>query len=596
MKKVSVWHIFLQHLAPYRGRTILLILATILAESFSVLSLWYFSKVVDDMSSIVRPATPEATATIYQGMIVVFILILSSWSLWRTAGFVATSIKPRITEDLEYTALSHLLKMSHRFFLDNFSGSLVKKIRSFSAGFNDLSENILWRILPLIVGLINIIIIVSLRQFWIGISIAVGISIIVGFNAWFFYSKHYLEKQRASKDSEVTGLLADILTNQLNTKLFASQTQERERFSSLLKERTKLVEYIWILSEKSFFVLNIVSIILEVGVMLYVLQLWLVGSLELGDFILVQTYIFRLLTKFFDIGKIIKAINNALSESQEMANILNTPAEIQDSPNAQELTIQKGNIEFSHVSFQYQNNDILSDFNLKIAGGQKIALVGRSGAGKSTIIKLLFRLYDIQKGNIRIDGQDISTVTQESLWQQLSLVPQESILFHRSLLENIRYGKQDATEEEVKWAAKQAYCDDFIMKLPEGYHTFVGERGVKLSGGERQRITIARAILRNAPILILDEATSSLDSSAEQLIQAALKNLIHNKTTIVIAHRLSTIKQMDKIIVIEEGKIVEQGDHSELLAKDSLYKKLWSIQAGSFEERIEQIALSKQAS
>ncbi|MEK7075807.1 MAG: ATP-binding cassette domain-containing protein, partial [Patescibacteria group bacterium] len=230
-----------------------------------------------------------------------------------------------------------------------------------------------------------------------------------------------------------------------------------------------------------------------------------------------------------------------------------------------------------------KTGSILKKFNLDIRAGEKVALIGPSGGGKSTITRIIFRFFDLQKGKIYIDNQDISKVTQASLRESISLVPQEPILFHRSLMENIRYGKLNATDDEVKVAAKLAHCDEFINKFPDQYNTYVGERGVKLSGGERQRIAIARAILKNAPILVLDEATSSLDSESEKLIQDAMINLMHGKTTIVIAHRLSTIMNMDRIIVIENGEITEEGKHKELLkANKGTYQKLWQIQAGGF--------------
>lgn len=582
--KASAWRIFLQHIHPYRIRHVLLLLAIICAEAMSAIFVWRFSHVVDLMATISRPATAEQITNIHYSLIVVFVMIFITWCCWRTAGYLAGTTAPRVVQDLEYTAFSHLLKQSHRFFLDNFAGALVKKVKNFCSGFMNVSEVILWRITPTAVALISMVIIVSLRQPLIGLLIAIGISLAVAVNVNFFYHKYYLEKQRVAKDSEITGLLADVLTNQANVKFFASQATEKKSFLSLLKERTRLVEFMWLISEKSFFIQNIVCLTLEVVVMFYVLHLWLNQQIELGDFVLVQTYLFSLIAKFFDISKIIKALNNSLADSQEMASILAMSADIVDSKNAKKLQVRTGEIRFDQVAFHYQKEPVLDGFNLVIPAKEKLALVGPSGAGKSTIIKLLFRLYDIDKGTITIDGQNVATVKQESLWQQVSLVPQDPVLFHRSLLDNIRYGCPDATEEEVQAAARQAYCHDFISALPDGYQTFVGERGVKLSGGERQRVAIARAILKDSPILILDEATSSLDSASEQLIQAALKNLMKDKTAIVIAHRLSTIMQMDRIVVVDGGRIVDTGTHEELLAKDSLYRTLWNIQAGKYGE------------
>ncbi|MEK7160774.1 MAG: ATP-binding cassette domain-containing protein, partial [Patescibacteria group bacterium] len=249
------------------------------------------------------------------------------------------------------------------------------------------------------------------------------------------------------------------------------------------------------------------------------------------------------------------------------------------------LAVSGGEVVFKEVIFSFSDakeRDVLRSINLKIQGGEKIALVGPSGSGKTTLVRLLLRFYDVVSGGIFVDGQNIQNVVLASLRDNIALVPQDPILFHRTIKENIRYGREAASDEEVVNAARLAHCDEFISGLSQKYETFVGERGIKLSGGERQRVAIARAILKNAPILILDEATSSLDSHSESLIQSALDNLMKGKTTIVIAHRLSTIRKMDRIIILEKGTIIEEGTHQELILKDGLYRKLWNLQAGGF--------------
>jgi ATP-binding cassette subfamily B protein len=283
-------------------------------------------------------------------------------------------------------------------------------------------------------------------------------------------------------------------------------------------------------------------------------------------------------------GKILRRTAESLSDAEEMTVVLETPYDIVDVKRPTKLKIKNGEISFENVCFAYENNgNVVDNFSLDIKSKETVALVGSSGAGKTTLIKLILRMFDIQKGKILIDGQDIAKVSQESLRQNVSLVPQDPILFHRSLMENIRYGKPTATNKEVFKASKLAHCDEFISRLEKGYETFVGERGIKLSGGERQRVAIARAILRDAPILIMDEATSSLDSESEKFIQDSLDKLMKEKTVIVVAHRLSTIKKVDRIVVIDKKKIVEDGTHNSLIQlKNGIYKKLWDIQVGGF--------------
>jgi ATP-binding cassette subfamily B protein len=316
------------------------------------------------------------------------------------------------------------------------------------------------------------------------------------------------------------------------------------------------------------------------------LKYWEQGIFHVGDFVFIQAYVLTTFSNVWNFSRYLKSLFENMAEANEMTEVLLEPHEIKDASEAKKLEVTRGRVEFQDVSYSYNNkNSIYKGFDLNIEPGEKIAIIGPSGGGKSTFVKLLLRFYDLNSGKILVDGQDISKVTQKSLHENIALVPQEPILFHRSVMENIRYAKPGASDEEVYKAAKLANAHEFISQFPKGYDTYVGERGVKLSGGERQRVAIARAILRNAPILLLDEATSSLDSESEKLIQDALKNLIKEKTTIVIAHRLSTVMQMNRIIVLENGKITEQGKHAELLKlKEGTYQRLWSIQAGGFSQ------------
>ena len=379
----------------------------------------------------------------------------------------------------------------------------------------------------------------------------------------------------------VSGHFADTITNNASVKLYNGLLPEAKTFHALLEKAQGIQRLRWNLDGMFEAAQALLVVGLEIGLFYVAVHFWQRGVLTVGDFVLIQAYVISLVNEIWGFGRTIRRISEAMADASEMTALFEKPFEIQDQPQAPHLIVHDGQIKFSDVHFTYhEKRPMFNNLSLAIKSGEKVAFVGPSGSGKSTLVKLLLRMYDVNGGQITIDGQSIAAVTQESLWKAISLVPQEPVLFHRSIMENIRYGKPDATDEEVIAAAHVAHCHEFINRLPEGYATIAGERGLKLSGGERQRISIARAVLRNAPILILDEATSSLDSESERYIQDALTHIMPGKTVIVIAHRLSTIMQMDRIIVIKHGTVAEQGTHANLLAKKGVYADLWKLQSG----------------
>ncbi len=574
--------IFYRHLLAYPVRVIALIIVIVIAASVSNSTPLLFQRLIDSLNHLTAQ-DPNALWIALRQVILLGLITLAGWLTWRVAGFLTSSLQPRVRADLERSAMDALGRHSYRFFTDEFTGSLVRRVRSFPAAFVDILESVLWRVLPLIVDVTFMFVVFTRLHIAFTLILVAWIGI-MGTKTYFFVRKKAaLDLERAAKDSAATGMLADIIGNMLNVQLFTAHAFERQNFFRVTEDRKRIVVRSWRYGEWMMLFQNVLSAGLLTAVLGVLAWLWSQGRVAIGMFAVAVLYISRLTRSMDDLGNAMRRIYEAFAEAAEMTAIMLQKPEIVDRRGASILGLRRGQIEFQHVSFSYRGTaSILKDIHVRIAAREKVALVGPSGAGKTTMMKLLLRFFDVTEGGILIDKQDISKVTQESLHRSIALVPQEPILFHRSLMDNIRYGRQDATDAEVVEAARQAHCHEFIVALPDGYATMVGERGVKLSGGERQRVAIARAILKNAPVLVLDEATSSLDSESEALIQDALRQLMKNKTVIVIAHRLSTIMQMDRIIVMEDGQITDMGTHEQLLQKEGMYRTLWNIQAGGF--------------
>lgn len=522
--------------------------------------------------------------------IIIFILILNlaRFAVRRFSGFCLSYFEASTMAGLREQAFSYMIGHSHTFFANNFGGSLTQKINKYARAFEKLTDRMAMDGLPLVVRSIGTV--VAFYTFLPKYAYILGIFCVVFLLTAFIYIRFKLKYDivASAADSKTVGALADSIGNQSSIQLFTGHEYERERVGGVIQDQRKKTTFNWFLWEGLAMIQAFYTVCVEFIIFWVVLGDWKLGLITLPVIVLLQNYFVRLMDSLWSSGAIVRAYYESFADAEEMAVILNTPYEVADKP-TQILSEAKGEVVFDKVTYIYENNNskVLDNFSLTIPFGQKVAIVGSSGAGKTTFVRLLMRLFNISSGGIMIDGVDIKNITQENLRAQIAFVPQDPVLFHRTLMENIRYGRRDATDEEVLIAAHLSHCDDFIDTLPYGYQTYVGERGVKLSGGERQRVAIARAILKNAPILILDEATSSLDSHSESLIQDALRTLMKEKTTIVIAHRLSTIREMDRIIVIEKGKIIEDGVHQELINKEGgLYKKLWELQAGGFKNII----------
>lgn len=517
--------------------------------------------------------------------ILLFIVVLwfAEWALSRISAICTMRLTIGVYANLYNSAFTYLLGHSHGFFASNFAGSLTHKVSKYAKAFEMLFDSIIGHFLPMGFFVAGAITIVWRHNVTLGVALLFWTLCFLVFQVYVSRLRQPIRVLRAQADSRMTGNLADAISNQAAITHFSGVPFEAKRFASTVRDWTKALTRtwhadLWIWSGIGLFMLVIQAIFIYGGV-----YYWQRGEFTPGDFVLMQAFLLSIFRSLEQLNREMRRMADAYSDASEMVSILSKPHEISDVSDAVDLRVSKGTIEFKRLAFRFHTERAMfENFDLTIAGGTKVALVGPSGAGKSTITKLLLRFFDVQKGAIEIDGQNIAQVTQESLRNAIAFVPQEPILFHRTLMENIRYGRRDATDDEVIAAARKAHCHEFISKLKDGYDTYVGERGIKLSGGERQRVAIARAILKNAPILILDEATSSLDSESEVLIQDALGQLMQGKTVLVIAHRLSTIMKMDRIIALDGGTIVEQGTHDELLKNNGIYARLWQHQAGGF--------------
>lgn len=539
-----------------------------------------------DIFDLIAGTTPDAA--LWPGLMAILVkiivVIFSFNVLWRIGDFCMTYQQANTLRELADFAQEKLQKHSYAFFIGNFSGSLVAKSKRFVRSFETLHDKIVFNFWMTGIELIGVMAILWYTSPQLGIFFLLWCVIYLGITYAYVRYRFPFDAAIARADSEETGDIADIVTNIINVKMFTSSAREIGRFKNTTMRKQVARLRAWNRDNVFRAVQSVVMAALEIVGMYIALKLWIAGEITAGTIILVQTYFILVSRSAWEIRQAMSDVFRALSDALELVEIIKQPLEVRDPVHPETSRIHQGEIAFKNVTFCYvPEKSVLSELNLTVESGQKVGLVGHSGAGKSTLFKLLLRFLDVSDGRIEIDGQDIRRITQDDLRRNISYVPQDPVLFHRSLYENIAYAKEGATREEVERAAKQAHADDFISKCPQGYDTLVGERGVKLSGGERQRVAIARAILKNAPILLLDEATSSLDSLSEKYIQEQLHELMKGKTTLAIAHRISTINQMDRIVVMQGGQIAEDGTHAELLKKErGIYAELWSHQSDGF--------------
>lgn len=510
-------------------------------------------------------------------------MALNNIVLVRFLDWLDWSLDAKCGEELAKKAFAATIDQSMTFHNNRFSGSLTSAATKFVGAFIDLKSNFVWSVLPLILTVLFSIGTTAVVSAPFAAILTIYTIVYFAVAAVTYYKTRHVDRELADAENKQTGQLADSITNEMSVKSYAREGFEKARFGRATR-RTK--EATFRLAKVSMWrnlSMNTVNMITFAVILILIVMSHDLFGVTIANMVFLYSLSNSLVSSVWSINPILRTINRTFGNASEMVGILDMPRTVDDHTD-KTLVVKQAVVEFEHISFRHedQKEKLFTNFTLTIPAGQRVGLVGVSGSGKTTLTKLLLRFADVTDGTIFIDGQDIREVTQKSLREAIAYVPQESSLFHRSVMENIAYGKVGASKEEVIRAAKMANADEFIRKLPEGYETLVGERGIKLSGGQRQRVAIARAILKDAPILVLDEATSALDSESEALIQEALNNLMQGRTAIVVAHRLSTIAGMDKIVVLDDGKIVEQGTHKELLAKNGAYAKLWSRQSGAF--------------
>lgn len=519
---------------------------------------------------------------------ILILLWLVGEAIWRLVIHLSIKAQVRGMRRLYTNALGYLMEKDLGFFHDNFAGSLTKKALGYGRRYEELMDAIQFDISPSFLPLFFVIFVLWHYSPWLVVTLLGLFSVAVILIIPLIRRRRALVAVREEASNVAAGYIADAISNADTIKAFGRENYELKAYDERVKDHMQKARRSWdyqnlridMTAAPMYILINAVGLSVA-----FLVQQRTGAKLEVV--FVTFAYFTQFTQVIWNFSNIYRRLETTLTDAAQFTELLLEMPKTTDPARPANFEIKKGEIELKEVVFRYEDSSgqhLFQNFNLKIPSGQKYALVGRSGGGKTTITRLLLRFMDIDGGEILIDGQNISGVKQSDLRQFIGYVPQEPAMFHRSLSDNIRYGKLDASEKSVKRAAKLAHASEFIEVLNDDYETLVGERGIKLSGGQRQRIAIARAILKDAPILILDEATSSLDSESELLIQDALWKLMENRTALVIAHRLSTIQRMDRIIVLDEGEIVEQGTHKELLEQNALYAKLWAHQSGGFLE------------
>lgn len=529
----------------------------------------------------------SATSNLMSILLVPAILFVLNYEVhnfsWRGIQFIKLKMGPKLQNQIIEEMFAYSEKHSYRFFQDNFSGSISSSINRIAESTFEMVHTILPFLIRQTTQLFFALILMFLVNPYLCAALLIWAIIFMVISLLVSKKIMFLSDNLAEENATLSGKIIDSIANVNNVRLFARESYEVRYLRKYLDNVVIRFRNLEWFSLKLSTIQSLSISLLIIALIFGLIKLRMHDLVTVGDFALILGLALYVTEGIWYLMEQVHRLNDLIGRANQSINMLIIPHEIVDVPDAKKLNVSKGEITFNDVTFHYKGNtNLFEDKSVVIPGGQKVGLVGYSGSGKTTFVNLIVRLFDLTSGTITIDQQDIQKVTQDSLRESIGFIPQDPVLFHRTLMENIRYGKIDATDEEVILAAKKAHADEFIRATPHGYDSLVGERGIKLSGGQRQRISIARAILKNAPILILDEATSALDSVTEGYIQESLTTLMQGKTVIVVAHRLSTLLSMDRILVFDQGEIVQDGTHHSLLQQDGKYAELWNSQVGGF--------------
>jgi ATP-binding cassette subfamily B protein len=535
---------------------------------------------VDAMDSTVR-----STANVWWPLGLFLTLMTVENLLWRLGGWQGSRAIVASGVDLRLDLFEHLTGHSMRYFNQHFSGALGNRITSTASATGEIFATMFWRILPPITDFLGAIIVLTTIRWQMGLGLMFAVLFVASVLIIFGIRGRRIHDNYARRSSDASGKMIDVVSNVWTVKAFSARYREKSRLSRELNREAKAHRRSWMYVELARVIHDLCLVVTGAGMLIWSILLWRASSISTGDVVIVSTLTFRILHGSRDLALALVGTAQQFGIINETLKVIAQPHSVKDPDAPPALAAKSGHIVFEQVSYTYPDgHKVFDQLSFEIKAGERVGLVGASGAGKSTLIGLIQRLDDLQDGRILIDGQPIDQVSQDSLRANISVVPQDIALFHRSVFENIRYGRPDASNEEVYTAARNAYCDAFIRSLPKGYRTIVGEKGVRLSGGQRQRLGIARAFVKDAPILILDEATSALDSESEQEIQSALVSLMQGRTVLAIAHRLSTLAAFDRIIVLKHGKIIEDGPPEVLRANGGPFAEAWHLQANSLDQ------------